>query len=123
MPQKPAASRARASRSSSTTADVSDDRIASATAATCDEIQDAIEDERSRLMTAEALLHCIVIALNDHDGDAAHGPDYHTLVALARDLVRRSIDALDSMRLRPALPNRRAQEGLAVRECTATYVH
>lgn len=99
------------------------DRIPSGTAAACDEIEDAIEDERSRLMTVEALLHCIVIAMNDHDGDTTHGPDYHTLVALARDLVRRSIDQLDSMRLRPMLLKDRVQDFLEVKECRVKYVH
>lgn len=117
-------SRVRASRHSARgAASALVDRIPPETAAACDEIQDAIEDERSRLMTVEALLHCIVIAMNDHDGDISQGPDYHTLVALARDLVRRSIDQLDSMHLRPLLMKHRVQEFLEVKECSVNYVH
>lgn len=99
------------------------DHIPPETVAACEDIQEAIEDERSQLMTVEALLHCVVIAMNDHDGDIAHGPDYHTLVALARDLVRRSIDQLDSLRLRPMLLKHRVQEFLEVKEVTVKYVH
>lgn len=84
------------------------------------EIHDAIEDERSRLMTAEALLHCVVMAMNDDDGDV-HGPNYPTLVALARDLVRQSIDQLDSMRLRPMMT--KLDEFLQVKEEPVKYVH
>lgn len=117
-------SRVRASRpSAKAVASALEDCIPPETAAACDEIEDAIEDERSRLMTVEALLHCIVIAMNDHDGNLAQGPDYHTLVALARDLVRRSIDQLDSMRLRPMLLKDRMQDGLEVRECPVKYMH
>jgi len=39
-------------------------------------IHDAIEAERSRLMTAEAILHCVVIALDDHDPADLYSPDY-----------------------------------------------
>lgn len=121
MPTNRSTSRVRASSKSSTSeAELALPAAPVETSDASDEIYDAIEDERSRLMTAEALLHCVVIAMNDDEG-GAHGPNYPTLVALARDLVRESIDQLDSVRLRPML--KKLDGFLQVKEDAVNYVH
>lgn len=64
-------------------------------------LKDAIEAERGRLMTADAILHGVIVAMDANDTQDPDSPDYQTLVALARDLVKQAIDQLDSVRLRP----------------------
>jgi hypothetical protein len=91
--------------------------IASAT------LEDAIEAERARLMTAEAILHCVVIAMDETDDDNTDSPHYQSLVNLARDLVVQSIDQLDSVRLRPMLDMVAAQGKYEVKESRVKYVH
>jgi hypothetical protein len=98
-------------------------RVPVEAAEVCDEIHEVIEDERSRLMTAESLLHCIAIAMNEDDGEHSRGPDYQTLVTLARDLIKQSIDQLDSMRLQPSLWKLRMHERHEVKEDASAYVH
>lgn len=67
-------------------------------------IEDAIEEERSRLMRAETILQCVLVAMNDNDGfddgDCdVDGPHYPTMIELARDLLNLSIRRLDSVNL------------------------
>jgi hypothetical protein len=62
---------------------------------------EAIEEERARLMQAESLLHCVLIAMDDDS--EARGPYYPNLIELIRVLVNQSIGALDSVRLRPMI--------------------
>lgn len=64
---------------------------------------EALEDERSRLMEAEAVLNCVLVAMDDDDGCNARGPYYPSVIGLARDLVNQSINQLDSVRLRPMI--------------------
>jgi hypothetical protein len=124
MATNKSASRVRPSRNSSkAAAGLLVSRIPLEAAEVCDEIRDAVEDERSRLMTAESLLHCIAIAMNEHDGEHTHGPDYQTLVVLARDLIKQSIDELDSMRLQPRLWKLRMHERHEVKEDAIAYIH
>lgn len=66
-------------------------------------VEDAIEDERARLMDAETILHCVVIAMNETDPSDTHGPYYQNVIEVARDLVVESINRLDSVRMRPML--------------------
>lgn len=64
-------------------------------------IQEAIEEERGRLMDAEAVLHCVLVAMSESSSAEAHGPSYGSVLTIARDLVAESINQLDSVRLRP----------------------
>jgi hypothetical protein len=86
-------------------------------------LEDAIENERTRLMTAEAVLHCAVIAMDDECEYAAGRPHYPTLVALARDLIKQSIDQLDSLRLRQMLEGTETRADYTVKEPTTEYLH
>jgi hypothetical protein len=86
-------------------------------------IEDAIEAERGRLMTAEAVLHCVVIAMDETDGDNSDGPHYQSLVNLARDLVVQTINQLDSVRLGPMRDEVGSHGKDGVKESAAEYVH
>jgi len=62
-------------------------------------LEDAIEDERSRLMRAHSILGCVTLAMEGDEGANLTRPYYPDLIELARDLVNESINALDSDRL------------------------
>jgi hypothetical protein len=63
---------------------------------------DAIEVERGRLMDAETILHCVVLAMNEHECEPDE-PYFQNAVDVARGLLRRSIDGLDSVRLQSSV--------------------
>jgi hypothetical protein len=65
-------------------------------------LMEVIEEERTRLMQAESLLQCILIAMEDAEGEARK-LYYPNLIELIRSLVNQSIGALDSVRLRPLI--------------------
>lgn len=62
---------------------------------TLDALEEAIEDERARLMQAHSLLSCIALAIDNDDGGDRHGPYYPGLIEIVRDLVNESIRRLD----------------------------
>ena len=61
-------------------------------------VENAIEDERARLMTIHSLLGCIAIAMRVEQGNPG-APHYLTLVEMARDMLDESIARLDSLAL------------------------
>jgi len=83
---------------------------------------DMIEEERSRLMSAEAVLHCAALVMDDEATASAHCPPLHIVVELARDLIARSIDQLDSLHLRPMLKNIELHGSFKVEERTIEYL-
>lgn len=65
------------------------------------ELVEAIETERARLMKAQAILNCTLVAMEcESNVDAPYYPD---VLQLAQELVNQSIDQLDSLRLRPMI--------------------
>ena len=63
-------------------------------------LHDAIENERcGNLSRAEALLGCLADSMEFGDKDLITTPDYTEVVKLARELVRASINKLDSLYL------------------------
>jgi hypothetical protein len=85
-------------------------------------LRDAIEAERSRLMDAETVLHCAVMALEAGDHWSASEPCYQSVINMARDLIVRSITQLDSIALNEAL--RAPDVGATVsREYEPTFMH
>jgi hypothetical protein len=76
------------------------------------ELRELIEAERTRLMDAEAVLHCAVIALNAHDGTERNAPDYQGVINTARTLITQSIQRLDAVTLHALL--RAAEAPVAV---------
>jgi len=74
--------------------------------------QEALEEERRRLMTAEAVLRCVEIALDENIGTTADGPDYQSVIAAARELIAYTINQLDSLRMKPMLERLTAHDAL-----------
>jgi hypothetical protein len=84
-------------------------------------VEDVIEAERARLMGAEAVLHCAVIAMDDDERDNAHSPHYPSVVELARGLITQSINQLDSDHLKPMLERIGVHGNHCVKESTPVY--
>jgi hypothetical protein len=53
------------------------------------------EGERTRLLKAEAVLHCLTVSLNYSSWYPVDGTTYSMAVDVARDLVRESMDRLE----------------------------
>ena len=65
-------------------------------------VSDAIDVERTRLMTAHTLLSCAAIAMDGEDL-SFEGPHYLTVLELSRDLVNEAINNLEPMMLESAV--------------------
>src|SRR6266850_1102510 len=76
-----------------------------------DGLHEAIEIERGNLARAESLLGCLAISL-EYGADSADQPYYPDVAQLARELVRRSINGLDSLTLQQRLLRDKIEEGL-----------
>jgi hypothetical protein len=72
-------------------------------------LHEAIENERSNLSRAEAVLGCLAISM-EYEPDAANGPYYPDVAQLARELVRQSINGLDSLTLQKLLLRNKIKE-------------
>jgi hypothetical protein len=73
-------------------------------------LHEAIENERSNLSRAESVLGCLAIAM-ENQADMVNGPYYPDVAQLARELVRRSINGLDSLALQRHLLKDKVKEG------------
>jgi|GEM_PF-2930502 len=67
------------------------------------QLRELIDEERLRLMDAEAVLHCAVVALDGHDRSTEDIPDYQSVINTARTLIRQSIDRLDAVTIGTSL--------------------
>ncbi len=72
-------------------------------------LHDAIETERGNLSKAESLLGCLAIAM-EYETDSVDRPDYPDVTQLARELVRKSINGLDSLVLQQRLLRNKVKE-------------
>ena len=72
-------------------------------------LHEAIENERSNLSRAESVLGCLAIAM-ENDTDTANKPYYPDVAQLARELVRKSINGLDSLVLQQHLMRDKIKE-------------
>jgi hypothetical protein len=61
-------------------------------------LNEAIETERDNLAKAESLLGCLAISM-EYESQSATGPYYPDVAQIAREMVRRSINGLDSLAL------------------------
>lgn len=64
-------------------------------------IEAAVEEQRTRMMRAEAVINCLNFAILHMEGEKV-SPEMTTLqlmTSLASDLIRESIDGLDSVRV------------------------
>src|ERR1700689_742610 len=72
-------------------------------------LHEAIENERSNLARAEAILGCLAISM-ESEPDPVNGPYYPEVAHLARELVRQSINGLDSLALQKVLLRNKVRE-------------
>src|SRR4030088_1987207 len=72
-------------------------------------LHEAIETERDNLSTAESVLGCLAISM-EYEADSVNGPYYPDVAQLARDLVRKSINGLDSLTLQQRLLRNKIKE-------------
>jgi hypothetical protein len=72
-------------------------------------LHDAIEAERGNLSKAESLLGCLMIAM-EYETDSMTAPYYPDVAQVARDLVRQSINGLDSLVLQQRLLRNKIKE-------------
>lgn len=82
---------------------------------------EAIETERENLSRVEALLACMVVAMECQPNPHA-GPYYPDVAQIARELVARSINALDPFILKRRLLNK-VEEGHRVAATAQSYAH
>ena len=90
-------------------------------------LHEAIETERGNLSKAESLLGCLAIAM-EYETDTVTGPHYPDVAQLARELVKQSINALDSVMLEKRLARNKVKEDHAVLlaedgQAVIDYVH
>jgi hypothetical protein len=76
-------------------------------------LHEAIETERGNLSKAASLLGCLAIAM-EYETDTVEGPYYPDVAQLARELVRQSINGLDSVVLEQRLTRHKVKEDHAV---------
>jgi hypothetical protein len=84
-------------------------------AAATPDLLEVVEAERTRLMQAESLLQCLLVALED-EAVETRGPYYPHVIELARELLTQSIGQLDSLRLRPLIEQARGEKAYATTE-------
>jgi hypothetical protein len=72
-------------------------------------LHEAIENERSNLSRAESVLGCLAISM-ESEPDPVNGPYYPDVAQLARELVRQSINGLDSLALQKRLLRNKVKE-------------
>lgn len=82
----------------------------SASSIVCATLEDAIDDERFRLMKAHAILSCMALAMESDDGSNTRRPYYPVLIELARDLVNESVRGLDPNGLERLKNSQRQQQ-------------
>jgi hypothetical protein len=69
---------------------------------------ETVEQERANLARAESLLGCLKIAM-EYEGQSAMGPYYPDVAEIARELVGKSVNALDPIYL-PSPPRGKVRE-------------
>jgi hypothetical protein len=72
-------------------------------------LHEAIEIERDNLSKAESLLACMVVSM-EYNSDPVTGPYYPAVAQIARELVDRSINALDPLVLQQRLLRNKIEE-------------
>jgi hypothetical protein len=73
-------------------------------------LHEAIEAERGNLCKAESLLGCLAISMEYEGDDTVNRPYYPDVAELARELVRKSINGLDSLVLQQHLLRNKVKE-------------
>jgi hypothetical protein len=94
-------------------------------------LHEAIETERGNLSKAESVLGCLAISM-EYETDSVDGPYYPDVAEVAREMVRQSINSLDSLVLQQRLLRDKikesadltiAEEGYAVLDFVGMHCH
>jgi hypothetical protein len=72
-------------------------------------LYEAIETERSNLSKAASVLGCLAISM-EYGADSINRPYYPDVAELAREMVRQSINGLDSLTLQQRLLRNKIKE-------------
>jgi hypothetical protein len=72
-------------------------------------LHEAIEIERGNLSKAESVLGCLAISM-EYETDSVDGPYYPDVAEVAREMVRQSINGLDSLVLQQRLLRNKIKE-------------
>jgi hypothetical protein len=72
-------------------------------------LHEAIEAERGNLSKAESVLGCLAIAM-EYETDSVDGPHYPDVAQIAREMVRQSINNLDSLELQQRMLRNKIKE-------------
>jgi hypothetical protein len=72
-------------------------------------LHEAIEIERGNLSKAESVLGCLAISM-EYATDSVNGPYYPDVAEVAREMVRQSINGLDSLVLQQRLLRNKIKE-------------
>jgi hypothetical protein len=83
-------------------------------------LHEAIETERDNLSRAESVLGCLAISM-EYEADSADRPYYPDVAQLARELVRKSINGLDSLVLQQRLLRNKIKEVSVLSPAEGTY--
>lgn len=102
-------------------------------------LRDHIEIQRSRLMDAEAVIDCVIYAMDEDIRLDAPGPSYSNVIRIVRGSLRSTIDQLDSVSVNAAMTQSHADADIysesvgvakttfgkhgGVKEALAAYVH
>lgn len=84
-------------------------------------LHQAVETERGNLFKADSLLGCLVLAM-EYETDAVSGPHYPDVAQIARELVQKSIDGLDSLTLQQRVFRDKVKEEFCVISPGPTHV-
>jgi hypothetical protein len=76
-------------------------------------LHEAIEIERGNLSKAESVLGCLAISM-EYGAHSVNGPYYPDVAQLAREMVRQSINGLDSLVLQQRLLRNKIKESLGL---------
>jgi hypothetical protein len=76
-------------------------------------LYEAIEIQRGNLAKAESVLGCLITSM-EYEADSANRPYYPDVAQLARELVRQSINGLDSLMLQQHLLRNKVREHLGL---------
>jgi hypothetical protein len=83
-------------------------------------LHEAIEIERANLSKAESVLGCLMISM-EYDADSANKPYYPDVAQLARELVRQSINGLDSLSLQQRVLRNKIKESTTLSFAEGSY--
>ncbi len=83
-------------------------------------LHEAIEIERGNLSKAESVLGCLAISM-EYGANSVNGPYYPDVAELAREMLRPSINSLDSLVLQQRLLRNKIKESFGIAFAEGSY--